>query len=193
MPFHRRVKRKTRGKLGVKHADSFINNIGGGSAPTAFTMVDVDAGARSETHQSIQNSADTNSTCMVGQLVKYINVHIQVAPRGGTNDESGWLEYAVVWQPEDATKIAITNMGTMTLGEVATNFYRNDCLWTGFIPTGKTHASGAEFVIKCPKQHEYLKIGDSYILYCWYRSSDSTESTTDAMRLVQSCHFKAYS
>ncbi len=191
MPFRRKI-RATRGKLGIKHADSFINNIGGGSIPTAFTLVEVDAGSRTETHQSIKGSADTDNTCMVGDLIKFINVHIQISPRGGANAESGWLEYAVVWQQENATKIGIAQMGTQTLGETATNFFRNDCLWTGFIPVGKTSASGAEFTIKTPKAHQYLKIGDSYILYCWYRSSDSTDVSTTLMRLIQSCHFKAY-
>lgn len=193
MPFRSRRPKLTRGKLGIKHAASFINNVGGGSIPTAFTMVEVNAGSRTETHQSIKSNADTDETCMVGDLIKFINVHIQIAPRTGTSDETGWLEYAVVWQPENATKLAITNMGTQTLGETATNFFRNDCLWTGFIPVAKTGASGAEFTIKCPKAHQYLKIGDSYILYCWWRSNSSTDTSTTLMRLVQSCHFKAYS
>ncbi len=192
MPFHRKV-RQTRGKLGIKHAASFINNVGSGSIPTAFTMVEVDAGARTETHQAIKGNADTDETCEVGDLVKYINAHIQVAPRNGAQPDVGWLEYAVVWQQEDMTKITITNMGTQTLGETATNLFRNDCLWTGNIPTSKTAASSAEMVIKCPKQHLYMKIGGSYILYCYYRSNLSTDVQTDNMRLIQSCNFKAYS
>ncbi len=181
------------GKLGIKHAASFINNVGGGTIPTAFTMVEVDAGSRTEAHQSIKGSADTDETCMVGDLIKFINVHIQISPRSGTADETGWLEYAVVWAPENATKLTLAQMGTQTLGETATNFYRNECLWTGFIPVSKTASSGAEFTIKTPKAHQYLKIGDSYILYCWFRSNSSTDTSLVLMRLVQSCNFKAYS
>ncbi len=183
----------TMGKLGIKHAASFINNIGSGSIPTAFTMVEVNAGSRTESHQSIKSNADTDETCMVGDLIKYLNIHIQVAPRANTAEIPGWLEFAVVWQPEDATKISITNVGTMTIGEIATNFYRNDCLWTGFIPVSANLGTGLELTIKTPKKHWFLKIGDSYILYCWFRSNDSTSSGTGSVRLIQSVHFKAYS
>ncbi len=192
MPFRRNRKKLTMGKLGIKHADSFINNVGSASVPTAFTLVEVDAGSRTEIHQSIKGSADTDNTCMVGDLIKFINIHIQCAPVNGNLPDVGWLEYAVVWQPEDATKLTNTNVGTMTLGEIATNFFRNDCLWTGNVPMSKTAASSVEMTIKCPRKHQYLKIGDSYILYCYYRSSISTDVQTDNMRLVQSCHFKAY-
>ncbi len=194
MPFRRmRTKRLTRGKLGIKHADSFLNNVGSGSIPTAFTLVEVDAGSRSEAHQSIKGSADTDNTCMVGDLIKFLNIHIQIAPNDQTSNDVGWIEYAVVWQQEDATKIGIAQMGVQTLGETATNFYRNDCLWTGNAPCSKSTATSVELVIKTPRQHQYLKIGDSYILYCYYRSHSSTDIQTDNMRLIQSVNFKAYS
>ncbi len=183
----------TRGKLGVKHADSFMNNVGSGSIPTAFTLVEVDAGSRTETHQPIKGNADTDNTCMVGDLIKFINVRMQIASRNNGIPDVGWLEYAVVHQQEDATKISITNVGTMTLGEIATNFYRNDCLWTGAISTSKTSANTLDLTIKTPKKHQFLKIGDSYILYCYFRSNLSTDVQVDNMRLIQSCQFKAYS
>ncbi len=191
MPF-RRKQRMTRGKLGIKHADSFLNNVGSGSIPTAFTLVEVDAGSRTEAHQSIKGSADTDNTCMVGDLIKYINIHIQASSRNGLDNDMGWMEYAVVWQPENATKLTLAQMGVQTLGETATNFFRNDCLWTGFFPMSKTAAHGVELTIKCPKNHQFLKIGDSYILYCYFRSSNSADVSTSAIRLIQSCHFKAY-
>ncbi len=193
MPFRRRIRRQTRGKSGIKHADSFINNVGSGSIPTLFVLVETDAGARTELHQEIKGGADTDNTCEVGDLIKFINVHIQVAPRNGANLDTGWLEYAVVWKKEVDAAIAITNMGTQTLGETATNLYRNECLWTGFIPTSKSAASGVELQIKCPKAHQYLKIGDQFCLFCYYRSNDSTDVQTDNVRLIQSCNFKAYS
>ncbi len=192
MPFRRR-KRMTLGKQGIKHADSFINNIGSGIAPTAFTLVETDAGARTEIHQTIQNSSDTDNTCRVGDIIKYLNVHIQCAPRTAGLQDTGWLEYAVVWQREDVAKITITNVVTMTLGEIATNLYRNNCLWTGNFPINRNGANSVEMVIKCPKKSQTLHIGESYILYCWYRSNDATDMTIDNMRLIQSVNFKAYS
>ncbi len=193
MPFRRRIRRATAGKEGIKHADSFINNIGSGAAPTAFTLVETAAGARTEIHQDIKTGADTDNTCEVGDVVKYLNVHIQCAPRTAGLQDTGWLEYAICWKRESVANITITNVGTMTLGEIATNLYRNNCLWTGNFPINRNGANSIELIIKVPQKAQKLHIGEAFVLFCWYRSNDSTDTTTDNMRLIQSVNFKAYS
>lgn len=193
MPFRKRKVRQTRGKMGVKHADTFLNNIGSGSAPTSFTMVETNAGARTESSQTIQDAGSTDATCRVGDLVKYLNIHIQVAGRAGAQVDVGWLEYAVLCKKESDPDLTITQLGTQTLGETATNMYRNDVLWTGFVPTGLNVASGAELKIKVPKTKQFLKLGDQINLVCYYRSNLSTDVQTDNIRLVQSVNYKCYS
>jgi len=192
MPFRRR-KRQLLGKVGIKHADSFISNVGSGIAPTLFVLVETDTGARTETHRVIQDSADTDHTCRVGDTIKYLNVHIQCAPRTAGLQDTGWLEYAIVWKREEVVAPTITNMVTMTLGEICTNLYRNNCLWTGNFPINRNGANSVEMVIKLPRKAQRLNVGETVALFCWYRSNDASDMTIDNMRLIQSVNFKAYS
>lgn len=189
----RRFKRATLGKTYTKHADSFMNNVGPGSVPTSFTMVETDAGVRAETHQVIQANADTDATCMVGDMIKYLNVHIQVAGRGSDDDNTmGWLEYAIIYKKESDANLTIAQLGTQTLGETATNLYRGDCWWTGEIPVGIGQPNGAEIPIKVPKNRQILKIGDQFNLVCYFRSQNSASVSTTTTRLIQSVNFRCY-
>ncbi len=193
MPRFRR-KKMTTGRTGVKHATSFLDNIGSGSVPTTVTLVETDAGTRKELHQNIQSTANTDETCRTGDLIKYLNVHLQIASRSNANFEAtGWLEYAIYYKKEVDAQLAITNLGTQTVGETATNLYRNDCWWTGFIPTSLTGANGAELALKIPKTRQFLKIGDQFQCVCYYRSNSSASVATDTMRVIVSANFKAYS
>ena len=194
MPRRRFAKKQTMGKLGVKHAGTLLANIGSGSAPTEFIVIETEGGLRQETTATIQDSSSTDEVCRIGDLIKFVNFHIETSPRMPANDEHvGWVEYAVVWKKESDTPPSITNLGTLTLGTVCTNLFRNDCLWTGFIPIGKEQSNGAQLSIKIPRTRQFLKMGDELVLYVYFRSQLSTSTGTNDNRVVLSHNYKCYS
>ncbi len=186
-------------KTAIQHADTLVSNIGGASAPTQHVMLTTDVGARTTTgaSQQIQDSATTGETVRIGDIVKYINVFLQVGTRpaqaGSANDSSGWIEYAITMAKESDTAIPITQLGTKTLGEVATNMYRNECIWTGFIPVGETQPSGTQLRLKVPKFKQKIRVGDEWSCWVYFRDMNATATETDSQRVVQSCMYKSYS
>ncbi len=195
VPRHFRVKRLTMGKLGVKHSSTLLTNTGPDGPPKIYTMLETSGGPRSTTggHQTIQSSASTDENCRTGDLIKYVNVHIQIAPRGSTDNQNGWLEYAYVLKKESDIDIPSTNLGAQTLGDIATSMYRGDCIWTGFIPTGKNYGNGVELSIKIPKSKQYMRLGDTHTLYMQFRSQDSAATGGNFIRLIASFNAKVYS
>ncbi len=193
MPRRRFMKKQTVGKAGVKHAGTLLANSGAGSVPTKFTIIETDVGPRDENATQIQSSATTAEICMTGTLIKFVNIHIQCASRVGTEDERmGWLEYAAVWKRESETDLTITELGTQTLGQTATNRYRNDCIWTGFVPIGLTQPNGVNLQLKMPKSKQFLKIGEEFVLFTFFRSQNSASVATTSIRQVLSFNYKAY-
>ncbi len=187
-------KRKTAGKTSIKHAGTLISAQGSGSIPTKLVLVDTNAGARTEATQQIKADSGTDEECNTGDIVRYVNIHLQGASRNPTdNNTIGWLEYAVVCKRDSEPDISIAQTGTLTLGVIATNLYRNDCLWTGFFPIGASQPNGAELRIKIPDAWATLKIGFEYVLFTWFRSQNSASMSTDAVRQISSYNFKAYS
>jgi len=195
MPFRRRSRPKlTRGKKGVKHADTLITTSGSGSVPTKQVIVQSDAGNRVEDSSTIQSNATTSEICRIGDLVKFVNIHLQVASRDFVaGDSVGWLEYACVWKRQEETDLTIAELGTLTLGTVATNRYRNDCIWTGFIPVGSNQPNGANLALKMPKAKMYLSMGEEFVLFTFFRSQNAASAQVNSIRSVTSYNYKAYS
>ncbi len=193
MPF-RRKRKQTIGRVGIKHADTLMGNIGPASAVTKFPIIESEGGLRTESEQTIQANATTGEVCRTGDLVKYVNIHIQSASRTlASIDQVGWLEYACVWKREGETDITNTTLGTLTLGTACTNLFRNDCIWTGFIPIFENGAFGAELHLKMPQTKQFLKLGEEFVLYLAFRSTISTDTGTANNRFVASFNYKAYS
>lgn len=187
-------KRATSGKQPVKHAGTLLSNQGSGSIPTKLILTNTNAGGRQEGVQTIKSDSSTDEECNTGDIVKYVSIHMQGASRNPSdNNTIGWLEYAVVCKRESEPDISIVQLGVLSLGTVATNLYRNDCLWTGFFPIGANQPNGAELRIKIPKSWCNLKVGYEFILFTFFRSQNAASVSTDAIRMVSSYNFKAYS
>ncbi len=191
--FRKFRRRQTIGRQGTKHAGTLLANVGPGSVPTKLIIIESEAGQRVEAVFALQDQAFSDETCRAGDLIKYINVHIGVSARSAVTDEIGWLEWAVIWKREGESDFANTQLGVLTLGTVATNRYRNDCIFTGSIPTNRNSASFQEVSLKIPKSKQFLKVGEECVLFMAYRSSNSADVTTDDMRVVASYNYKAYS
>ncbi len=195
-----RVKRMTMGKVPIKHASTLVGNIGPGDG-SFFTHVifSTEAGARLQSGgvQDVKEKATTGNLCNIGDVVKYVNVCIECAPRGvdSTNikDDSGWLEWALITQTEQNKIVQVTNIGVETLGVLATNFYREDCLMTGCFPVGSRQSMSVDLKFKMPDKCARLKIGRILQMICYIRGSSSTDTRTDSNRLIVSSHFKSYS
>ncbi len=181
------------GKSGTKHAGTLLANIGPGSVPLKLIIIESESGARQEAVFALQDQAFSDETCRAGDLIKFVNIHIGVSARTAVTDEIGWLEWACVWKREGESDLANTQLGVLTLGTVATNRYRNDCLFTGSIPINRNSASFQEISLKMPRSKQFLKVGETCVLFMAYRSSNSADVTTDDVRVVSSYNYKAYS
>ncbi len=193
-------RRMTKGKVPVKHSSTLVDNTGAGVGSFfAHLLYDVDAGLRSTSGavQVIQDKANTEEECRIGDVVKYVNICLQASPRGPSptddNDNAGWLEWAVVWQREKLGAPTVANIGVLTLGVICSHAFRENCLMTGCFPIGTKQAMAQDLRIKIPKRCCGLKLGDSLNIYCYVRTSLSTDTRTDSHRLIASSHFKAYS
>ncbi len=156
------------------------------------------AGARTLTGatQIIQDVADTGEVCRVGDIIKYVNLFLECAPRqpqGAEQDRVGWLEWAFVCVKETETNVPITITGTQTLGVICNHMFRNECIYTGMMPVGATQSNSMPIVIKIPKTKQQIRIGDEWRFITWWRSSNSADVSTTAMRVVKSFMYKCYS
>ncbi len=197
---HRRILRQTYGKVPIKHSSTLVDNTGPGVGTIFGHKIFVtNVGARSSSGAvvTLADKMNNEEICRVGDVIKYVNICLQCSPRGAepTNvlDNAGWLEWAVVFQEERDTLPATTNIGTLTLGAIASHFYRENCLMTGCFPIGTRQAMSQDIKIKLPKKLCRLRQG--FILYCicYVRTSLSTDTRTDSHRLIASSHFKSYS
>ncbi len=190
-----RRKSTVRTKMGIAHAGTLLSNIGAGSVPTEFEVLETEAGTRSLTGaaQTITDSRTTGEVVNIGDVVKYINLFIQIASRSDADlARQGWLEWAFVCVKESETSLPITNIGLDTLGVCANRMYRNECIYTGNIPVGLAVPNSLDIKIKIPKSKQTIRFGDEWRFYCYYRSNDSADVSTVDMRLVQSFMYKAY-
>ncbi len=193
----RRTRRVTLGKEAIKHSHTRVDVIGNGSAVTTLGLIQTGAGDRSTdgTESTIQNSANTGKILLVSDIVKYINIIIQAATTqaGKTSSTMGWVEWAVVWRNEELVTIPSTNIGTKTLGDIASQMFRGDCIMTGQFPVAEFLPNQTVIPLKLPKKAVKWKIGNQLVLYFLFRDSDVTNLETDTIKVISSAHFKVYS
>lgn len=187
-----------RTKVAIQHAHTEISNTGSASAPNEMVILVTETGARSTTGniQTTKSFASTGDTVNIGDKVKYVNLMVQAGPRANVDtaqDRTGWLEWAFVCVKESETAVPITQLGTLSLGTVCTNMFRNECIYTGSIPVGGTQPSQAEIKLKIPPSKQSIRIGDEWRFVTYFRSVESTSTSTAVCRLVKSCMFKSYS
>ena len=187
------------GKDPIKHSTTFIGTIGNGSNVAERTLIQTNAGDRSLDGLAtvIQQEANTATNVQVSDIVKYVNITLQLAvtEQGQTaqNDTQGWFEWAVVWRDEVSIPIPSTNLGTRHLGDLAMQMFRGDCLMTGQMPVSVNLPNVQNITIKLPKKAIKWKLGDELTLYSHFRSSNVTDLETDTVRSVIFHYFKAYS
>ncbi len=194
-----RVFRQTRGKVPVKHGSTLLDNTGPGVASFfKHVIFKTSAGIRTTTGgpKTIQSESSTDEDCQVGDIIKYVNICIECSPRGAdsTNikDDTGWLEWAVFWQTEGAITMAVTNIGTDTLGVLSGRTYRQDAIMSGCFPLGSRQAMSADLHIKIPKRMSNVRLGNQLQIMCYARGSLSTDTRTDSFRLLVSSQYKSY-
>ncbi len=191
---HKRIVRQTRNKSSEHHSGTFVSNVGPGKLVGEFEILETEGGLRTTTgaSQTIQDSRSTAEVCNVGDLVKYVNLFIQCTPRVTADKNMGWLEWAFVCVKESEVSIPNTQIGVETLGVIAKRMYRNECIFTGFIPLGTSQANGQSISIKIPKTKSTLRMGDEWRLYTYFRSSNSAAVTDDDVRLIESFFYTCY-
>jgi len=181
----------------IKKADTNITNAGSAQQPAKFVFCETQGGARpaAGAEATITSSRTTGETCNVSDVIKYVNLFIECGPRlaATDNDEkTGWLEWAVVLVRENENEVPITNMGTLTLGNVCTNMYRGECVLTGMFPVGATQANSQAIIVKIPDHKQKLELGAEWRLVTFFRSVKTTAVDTDAVRLIRSFNYKCY-
>ncbi len=199
MPFRRRrIKRVTMGKDPIKHSQTAVSTIGGGSIPGDTILIKTTVGNRSldGSTDAIQSQANTAINVMVSTIVKYLHLTIKAAvtEEGQTaqNDTQGWIEWAIVFREEVAIPIPSTNTGINTLGDIATKMFRGDCLMTGSFPVSVNLPNQTQIQLKLPKKAVKWRMGAELTLYTLFRSSNVTDLETNSVRLIQDWGFKAY-
>ncbi len=195
---HRR--RQTFGKVSVKHSSTLLDNTGAGVGSFFRHQIYVtEVGVRNTSGavQTVKDFATTGDDVNIGDVVKYVNICLEACPRGANptndNDNCAWLEWAVVWQQERSTPVTVANIGLETLGVLCSRSYRENCLMTGCFPIGTKQAMSQDIKIKLPQKCVKIKIGSLLQIFCYVRTSSSTDVRTDSHRLIASSHFKCYS
>ncbi len=185
-------------KTGIQHSDTNVTTVGGGTIPSSTNVLETQGGARptggGET--TIKSSATTGEIVNVGDIVKYVNLFIEVAPRSTATtpaESMGHLEWAFVMVKESETSVPITQTGVRTLGNICTNMFRNECIYTGQVPIGLNQANSMTAVIKVPKFKQKIRLGDEWRFITWFRSWDSTNDDLNNVKVIKSWMYKAYS
>ncbi len=190
----RRKRSNTFGKRGVKHSGTILANNGAGSTPAKLIVLKTGGGPRSTTGSpmTIQSFSSTDDDCKTGDIVKFINLHIQSGSRNtveGAADRVGWLEWAFICVRENETEVPITNAGTQTLGDICTQMYRGECIYTGAIPVGDVQPVVGEISLKIPKTKQGIKLGDEWRFVTYFRAVGSISTSTIANRLIKSYNY----
>ncbi len=189
----------TKGLTPVKHSSSLLDNTGAGVGSFFVHLVYGTNEIRltSGTVQNLKQEVTTENRCEVSDIIKYVNICIECAPRdpAPTNelDNTSWLEWAVVWQRERDITPTVANIGVTTLGVICSHVFRENCFMTGCFPIGTKQAMSQDLKIKIPRRCCKIKLGDRLQLIAYVRTSDSTDTRTTSHRLIVSSHFKAYS
>lgn len=187
-------------KDAIKKSTTLVANIGQGTAnPTAFSIASTDVGARllAGSTQVIMDDQTTGSIVNVGNVIKYLNICIQVANREITGEvatpsDNGWLEYALIIQQENYQAMTGTNLGVQTLGDTANKQYRRNCVFTGCIPVGAIQPITQDIKIKIPPKFQKFQVGGTITLFVHFRSNRTTDVRTDSTRVILSSIYKTY-
>ncbi len=185
------------GKDPIKKSGTLIaGSIGPSSAITAFTLITTTVGRPGDGSTAIiREDQNTDSICNVGDIVKYINVHIQCGARDSIapeDDTSGWLEWGIIKYKESIISPVNTLLGTQTLGDVLTKQFRGDCLMTGNFPVGGDIPNAIEIVLKVPKANCKQQLGSKILMYCHYVSVNNASTAVDLASLRLSFNYKLY-
>lgn len=194
MPF-RRKRRKLAGKAYEKHSDTLISVVGPGTVVIPSLLIrDSEVGDRSPdgNTDTIQLGRGNNEECNVGDVCKYINIHMQVGPRATQTVSEGWIEWAFCIMKGSDPEPTKTNLGTNTLGDVMTKYLRNNCIFTGAIPVGTAQTAVAEISLKIPENRQRLVQGDLWRLFFLPRTVDATDTGTATFMVISSFNYKNY-
>ncbi len=192
-----RYRRKTSGKVykrAVKHSGTLIDNIGQGSNAISQVILKTGGGPRSTdgAPMTIQSFASTDDDCKTADQVKFVNLNIECAGRtnqGTDNDRIGWLEWAFICVRENETQVPATRLGVQNLGDICTNMYRGECIYTGALPMGRDQPVVGVIQLKIPKTKQNIKLGDEWRFITFFRSHDSSSTSTIAVRLIKSYNY----
>ncbi len=184
------------GKAHEKHSDSLFSVIGPGTAviPT-HVMRDTEVGDRDPAggNDTIQLGRSYAEECNVGDTCKYMNIHIQAGPRLVDDLASmGWLEWGFVCHKNSDPIVAKTNIGTATLMDILTKYFRNDCIYTGNLPLNSSGCVSQEITLKIPKTKWTLRSGDVWELIFAARTVSTTETGTNTFKVITSCNYINY-
>ncbi len=185
------------GKDPIKKSVTKLQNIGAGSTVSELDIIIVPNRSAGGATLTIRDSQNTANTGNVGDIIKYVNICIEAGNRNDTpnpasSQDNGWLEWAVGFVKENDVSLAVTNLGTKTLGDIANQTLRGNCLLSGCIPVGAIQPITQDIKIKIPKTMIKLQLGSSLKLYTYFRSINSTDVRTDNCRLVTSAIYKLY-
>jgi len=195
--FRKRITRRTLGKDAIKKSATLLSQIGNGSNPLGFIMLD-SVSTRSLTGETttVRDSQDTGSLANIGDVCKYVNICIEAGNRADNSpnddDNNGFLEWGITYQQETRSAPSNVQLGTQTLGDVLTKTFRGNCLLTGCIPVGSSQPIVQDIVIKIPPK--YIKVQQTSRMHLWvyFRSVNSTDLRTDSIKIILSCNYKLY-
>ncbi len=183
-------------KAHEKHADTKVHTIGPGTVLMPFhIMRETEVGDRDPAggDDTIQLGRGFGQECNVGDACKYINIHIQVGPRLITSSvNTGWLEWAFTCHKGSDPPPTNANSGVLTLGNICTNYFREECIYSGAIPVGVDQPAVAEIRLKIPKKKIVLRAGDEWTLWILARTVSVTETATDSHRVITSFNYINY-
>ncbi len=140
--------------------------------------------------------ADTQRIISTSAIVKYVNLLFGLTIKETAPADPGFYEYAIFVQEEQTASpvmdaLFTSNNGTQSIGDIATNLYRDKCLWSGCVPVSATVPNGFSLMIKIPPKFQKWKRGRYLNLVALYRSRDSTDSTS-VMKIMYQQNFKCY-
>ncbi len=181
-------------KRGVKHSGTILANIGTGSNAISQIILKTSGGPRSTdgSPQTIQSLASTDEDCRTGDTCKYVNLLIQAGARPDqttAQDRTGWLEWAFICVRENETVVPATRLGVQSLGDICTNMYRGECIFTGVVPVGDAQPVTEQIKLKIPKTKYTIKLGDEWRFITFFRAVSSTSASTGAVRLLKSFNY----
>ncbi len=197
MTFRRRIVRKTMGKDPIKKSGTLIASpIGPASVITSYPLIRVGVERSADGQsQTIRDTQNTDSLANVGDIVKYINVHIQTGARDSVepeDDTSGWLEWGIVKYKEGLVLPSNAQLGVKTLGDILTQQFRGDVLLTGNVPVGGDTPNNAEIILKVPKIAIKMQLGSTIQLFVHFRSVNAASTATDLNASILSFNYKLY-